>query len=248
MTLDVFIGYDPRDDRAARVCEASLQQRASQPVRVHFLKDHECRRKYGYARPYKVEPSGQMIDGVDGKPFSTLFTFTRFLVPYICGYADDLVLFCDADMLWREDVHHLVNLCRMDEVKRAVWCVQHEHNPSETVKMDGVAQTQYRRKNWSSLVVWNPSRNRELTPEIVNAADGSFLHQFGWLDTEDIGHLPLCWNYLVGHSDVRISPCVVHFTLGTPDFEGHENDLYAEEWRKVWHKRGPSELERTLWS
>src|SRR3990167_1206363 len=130
--IDIFIGYDIRDDKAARVCEASLQAKASESVRVHFLKDHECRKKHGYVRPYRVEANGQMICGVDHKPFSTAFSFTRFLVPSIAGYADDLVVFCDADMLWLDDVYDLVRFCEDDE-KRALWCVQHEHIPTETV-------------------------------------------------------------------------------------------------------------------
>ena len=245
--ITVYIGYDVRDHKAFRVCEASLQSKASERVRVVPLIDHECRKKHGYARPYKVDGSGQMWDGVDHKPFSTAFSFTRFLVPYIAGYVDDLVVFCDADMLWRDDVYDLIRFCEDDE-KRAAWCVRHEHNPTETVKMDGVIQSPYRRKNWSSLVVWNPSRNAELTPDIVNHADGSFLHQFAWLEDEDIGHLPEFWNYLVGVSDKRIQPSVVHWTLGTPDFPGHENDEYAAEWFKAYRSKGETELERSLFS
>lgn len=245
--IDIYIGYDIRDDRAFRVCESSLQLKASEPVRIHPLKDHECRRKHGYARPYRVEANGQMYDGVDHKPFSTQFSFTRFLVPYIAGYVDDLVVFCDADMLWRDDVYDLIRFCE-DDKKRAVWCVRHEHNPAEAVKMDGVLQTQYRRKNWSSLVVWNPSRNPELTPDIVNHADGSWLHQFAWLEDEDIGHLPEFWNWLEGYSDPRIEPSIVHYTRGTPDMPGYENTAYWQEWQKAWWNRGPSELERTIYS
>jgi hypothetical protein len=114
--------------------------------------------------------------------------------------------------------------------------------------MDGVIQSPYRRKNWSSLIVWNPSRNTALTPDIINHADGSWLHQFTWLEPEEIGHLPIFWNYLVGTTDKRIQPSVVHWTLGTPDFPGHENDEYAEEWRKTWRNRVASQLERTQWS
>ena len=245
--ITAFIGYDIRDHKAFRVCESSLQAKASEPVRVIPLIEHECRKKHGFARPYKVEPNGQMFDGIDGKPFSTQFSYTRFLVPHIAGYVDDLTVFCDADMLWRDDVYELIRFCE-DDKKRAVWCVQHEHVPTEEMKMDGVIQAKYRRKNWSSLVVWNPSRNVELTPQIVSTADGSFLHQFAWLENDDIGHLPEFWNWLEGTSDSRVQPSVVHFTRGTPDFEGYENVPYADEWRKAWRNRIPSELERTGWS
>lgn len=126
--LNVFIGYDPRDEKAFRVAEASLKAKASIPVRVFPIKEWECR-KHGYTRPYMVAQSGQMIDGVDAKPFSTGFSFTRFLVPHLMGYADEICLFTDADMLWRCDVAEVLELCTGD---KAVWCVQHKHIPSET--------------------------------------------------------------------------------------------------------------------
>lgn len=246
--IDIFVGYDIRDHKAFRVCEASILAHTSDRVRIIPLLDHECRKKYGYARPFHVEPSGQKIDDIDDKPFSTEFSFTRFLVPHAAGYRDDLAIFCDADMLWRADVYELVNHCLNDEQKRAVWCVQHQHNPVETIKMDGVRQTIYRRKNWSSLVVWNPSRNQFLTPERVNELPGSYLHAFSWLEDGDIGDLPEWWNWLVGYSSPNIEPSVVHYTLGTPDFPGYENAPYSREWLKVWKNRGATELERTWWS
>ena len=246
MTVTVFIGYDVRDHRAFRVCEASLQGKASDRVRVLPLLDHECRRRDGYARPYKVEPNGQMVDLVDHKPFSTAFTFTRFLVPYITGFKDELVVFCDADMLWRADVYDLIQYCRDDEA-RAVWCVRHDHVPAESTKMDGVIQSPYPRKNWSSLVVWNPSRNQFLTPARVNELPGAYLHAFTWLEDEEIGPLPEHWNHLVGHSQCA-NPSVAHFTNGSPDMPGHENDPYAAEWFKAYRSKGETELERAVFS
>jgi hypothetical protein len=242
--LTVFIGYDPRDDKAFRVAEASLKQRSSIPVCVKPIRDWECR-KEGYARTYMKTSTGQMIDGVDAKPFSTDFSFTRFMVPHLMGFADELCLFMDPDMLVRCDIAEIAALCTGD---KAVWCVQHKHTPSETVKMDGIAQTQYLRKNWSSFVAWNPSRNQFLTPKRVSELPGSYLHAFTWLKDEEIGELPETYNWLEGWSDPMMNPKVVHFTRGTPDFAGYENAPYADEWRKMWKTRGPSELERTLWT
>lgn len=242
--IDVFIGYDIRDDKAFRVCESSILKHATVSVRIHPLKEHELR-KIGYGRPYFVAATGQMVDAIDARPFSTQFSFSRFLVPHLMGYADTACVFCDADMLWRADIAELLDLCEGD---KAVWCVQHKHTPKEEKKMDGVQQTQYRRKNWSSLVVWNPSRNGFLTPERVSELSGSYLHAFCWLKDEEIGALPEAWNWLVGWSPETIDPKVVHFSNGTPDFPGYENAPYAREWRKTWQSRTPSELERTMWS
>ena len=40
-------------------------------------------------------------------------------------------------------------------VPKAVYCVQHDYHPKETIKMDGAAQISYPRKNWSSLMLFN---------------------------------------------------------------------------------------------
>lgn len=242
--LNVFVGYDPRDDKAFRVLETSLTSKSTIPVCIKPIKIGECR-KLGYSRPHFTTSSGQMIDGVDGKPFSTEFSFTRFMVPHLMGYADEICMFMDADMLIRCDIAELLKHCTGD---KAVWCVQHKHAPSETVKMDGVEQTQYRRKNWSSLVVWNPAKNTFLTPKMVSELPGSYLHAFCWLKDEEIGGLPEEFNWLNGWSDPMMIPKIVHFTNGTPDFSGYENAPYADEWRKAWKTRCPSALERTMWS
>lgn len=242
--IDVFIGYDIRDDKAFRVCETSLKKHATLSIRVHPLKEHELRRQ-GYGRPYFVAANGQMLDAMDAKPFSTQFSFSRFLVPHLMGYADTVAVFCDADMLWRADIADLIDMCQGD---KAVWCVQHKHDPKEQIKMDGMEQTKYKRKNWSSLFVCNPSRNTFLTPERVSELPGSYLHGFCWLKDEEFGSLPESWNWLAGASPSEIEPRVVHYTLGTPDFPGYENAPYAKEWRKTWQSRVPSELERTMWS
>ncbi len=122
--------------------------------------------------------------------------------------------------------------------------VPHDHVPKEVKKMDGVAQTRYFRKNWSSLMLFNcahPS-NQRLTPEKVNSMPGTWLHGFYWLEEGDIGTLPEEHNWLVG-KDKPISPTThyrrstkimaVHMTEGGPWFPGYEKMPYADEWRAV---------------
>ena len=86
--------------------------------------------------------------------------------------------------------------------KYAVMCVQHDYTPKPGIKMDGQKQTQYPRKNLSSVVLWNcghPS-NQKITVDMVNNPnyDGKFFHRFSWLDDSEIGSLPVDWNFLVG--------------------------------------------------
>jgi hypothetical protein len=102
--------------------------------------------------------------------------------------------------------------------------------------MDGQQQTQYARKNWSSVMLWNldhPAHDA-VTSELLNSVPGRDLHRFCWLDDELIGALPPAWNYLVGHTrlpdpkDAKL----VHFTEGTPDMLGYESCEFSDEWRE----------------
>lgn len=225
--MKVFIGYDGMDNLAYEKCVRSLKKHASIPVEIHPLKHWELRHKKLFWRSYWVNPDGQRFDGRDGKPFSTDFSFTRFLVPALENYEGDWVLFCDPDMLWRADIKELMDLI---DPKKALMCVKHSHVPSEGEKMGGLLQTRYARKNWSSLMLYNPVRCRDLTVYRVNNESGSFLHGLYWLADEDIGDLPEEWNYLVGYSNPKLEPKVVHFTLGTPDLPDCDGQEYSKEW------------------
>jgi hypothetical protein len=62
------------------------------------------------------------------------------------------------------------------------------------------------------------------------------LHRFCWLEDDEIGELPVEWNWLVGHSDPEVNPKNVHFTDGGPWFQGFENVPHADEWRGYLEK------------
>jgi lipopolysaccharide biosynthesis glycosyltransferase len=148
-------------------------------------------------------------------------------VPRLAG--GGWALFLDADMLIRANLAELFDC--VDE-RYAVMCVKHQHNPAQQVKMDNQPQVAYRRKNWSSFMLFNcdhPS-NRRLTVELVNTAPGRDLHGFCWLEDHEIGELDLSWNWLVGYSDENIDPRVVHFTVGGPWLPAFRHVAYADEW------------------
>lgn len=226
-TLKVYIGYDVRDELAFRACVSSLRKHSSIPLDIIPLKDHELRRKNVYWRPYHVESNGQKIDGRDGKPFSTDFSFTRFAIPLI-DKSEDWVLFCDADMLFRRDVAELLKHADKEYV---VQCVQHDYQPKEDTKFDGFRQERYFRKNWSSLMLLRPGLC-EITKFWLNNETGSFLHGLLWQKDGDIGGLPAEWNWLEGWSNPDIDPAVVHYTRGTPDMLGYELP-FAQEWKRA---------------
>lgn len=223
--LKVYIGWDQRDIDAYSVCEFTMKEHSSIPLLVKPLKDWELRQKQVYWRPYHVDAGGQMWDGRDGKPFSTGFSFTRFCVPLLENYADEWVLFCDPDMLWRADVADLFDHVNPD---LSVLCVKHDHVPLERTKMDGVIQTTYARKNWSSLMLMNPSRCTGLSKYATNNYSGSDLHAMVWVEDEQIGGLQEEWNWLEGWSSPEINPNVIHHTRGTPDM--NPDVAYAGEW------------------
>lgn len=237
--MKVYIGWDPRDDLAYTVAERSLRACASGPVDVVKMTDFDIRKQGLFTRTYHTIHDAetntlQKIDDIDEKPFSTDFSFLRFAVPALENYRDDWVLFTDPDVLWRDDVYKL-----FDEIDRtkSICVVKHNHVPPETHKMDGVQQTRYFRKNWSSVMAINPDRCRYVNKMALNTSTGLWLHSFGWAADDKIGDLSERWNWLVGHSSTAIDPGLVHFTTGTPDMEGHENEPFANEWRAVLNAR-----------
>jgi lipopolysaccharide biosynthesis glycosyltransferase len=226
----IFIGWDKREPEAYDVARYSLVKRASIPVSVVPIKLDDLRARGLYSR--SEDPLA-----------STEFTYSRFLTPALAGYKG-WALFCDCDFLWLGDIAGLVPYTKTN---KAVYCVQHDYKPKETVKMDGAVQTSYPRKNWSSLMLFNcehPSV-KQLTPEVVNRETGAYLHRMQWVADEDIGSLPTEWNWLEGWNEKPASgtPKAVHFTRGGPWFEKWQNVDYGDLWiaeRKAMEKAAAS--------
>lgn len=221
----VFIGHDPRERDAYDVCVASLLRHARVPLHAQALDQDALRRAGLYRRA--PAPGEAWADWIDGREFSTAFTFTRFLVPALMQWRG-WALFCDCDFLWRADVG---SLWRLRDDRYAVMVVKHDYQPPEAEKMDGRAQYGYARKAWSSLMLVNAGHeaNRRLTVDDVNLKPKLWLHGFEWLKDEEIGALPAEWNWLSGWS-TEAMPKAVHFTRGVPSMPGYEAELFADEW------------------
>ena len=227
----VFIGYDRAEDDAALVAEHSLHKFSSCDVSVKLLNIKSLRQGGLYTRSSWTDRR-QRYDTIDERPFSTEFSFTRFLVPALMQY-EGWALFVDSDVMFRADVDELFDNYTVDNTK-ALMCVQHEYHPVEGVKMRSeVGQFPYRRKNWSSVMLFNCSHpaNWFLTPQLVNTSEGRDLQQLFWLRDHEIGHLPQEWNFLDGQNMPVKEPKIVHFTRGTPDLPAYSNVPYAGEWR-----------------
>ncbi len=226
MNRTVFVGWDPREADAFKVAVHSIQRRLTQPIHVHALQLDALTAAGLYRRPIR-RVAGVMWDTLSEAPMATEHANARFLVPHLArtGWA----AFMDGDILVKADLAELFD--GLDPAK-AVYCVQHDHRPTPGVKMDNQIQTQYGRKNWSSVMVFNcdhPS-NGGLTLDLINTAPGRDLHRFCWLQDSEIGALDPAWNYLVGHSDPAITPKIVHFTEGVPNMAGYSRVQYADEW------------------
>ncbi len=220
LPLRIFVGWDSREDIAYQVCKRSIENHTSVPVDIRPIKQFELRGQGVYTR---------QRDQLS----STEFSFTRFLTPYLAGYTGWAV-FVDCDFLFRGDIAGLLDYA---DGAKACFVVKHDYWPTETVKMDNQPQHQYPRKNWSSFMFINCAHPqvKTLTPSVVNARTGMYLHRFEWLDDEVIGNLPNAWNYLEGwHTkDDCPNPLAVHFTRGGPWFADYKNVEYANEWNRV---------------
>lgn len=217
--ISVWIGNDLSNvgQRLANVvCKRSLLTHSPKTI-VRDLVRAELIQAGSFGRPH--DSTG-----------STEFTYTRFLVPHLCGY-QGIAVFCDNDFLWRSDVLKLVH--DHYDPSKAIMCVKHEYLacPSAT-KMNGLKQEWYPRKNWSSLMIFNcahPSVAR-LTPETIATRSSAWLHQFAWCDDTDIGAIPVTYNHLVGYY-TDDNPRAVHFTDGGPWHNEYQDVDYADEWR-----------------
>ena len=210
--IRVFIGYDPREAVAFHVLAHSIHVRASQPVTI---------------APLALSQLGGLMTRERHPLQSTDFSFSRFLTPYLSDYSG-WSIFMDCDMLMREDI---AKLYALRDDRFAVMVVKHVHVPREERKFLDQPQSKYEKKNWSSVILFNNARCRALTPEYVNTASGLELHQFKWLESDElIGALPPAWNHLVGYDPPRPDACLVHFTLGGPYFDDYRDCEYAREW------------------
>ncbi len=211
--INVFIGYDSKEEVAYHVLVSSIIRRTSEPVSITPINLNSLKLIFNRKRSFLQ---------------STEFSFSRFLVPYLSDY-QGWSIFMDCDMLMLDDIAKLWEL-RND--KYALMCVHHNHVPDKNLKFLNQTQTKYERKNWSSVMLMNNTKCTALTLQYVETASGLDLHRFRWLKDELIGEIPHRWNHLVDYDPnlplTEISN--LHFTEGGPYFEDYKNCSYSNEW------------------
>lgn len=186
--LNIFIGFDPRQAISFNVLQSSIAKRSSKPVAIH---------------PLVIEQLPITRQGL------TPFTYTRFLVPYICDFKG-WSLFLDADILLLDDIAKLFEY--KDDSKDVIVCKN------------------AKRFEWASVMLFNNERCKILTPDFVERS--SDLHRIGWAKDEDIGEFPSNWNHLVGYDLPNNDASLIHYTQGVPAFPETQDCEHAEAWRR----------------
>jgi hypothetical protein len=215
--INIFIGYDSKEKIAYHVLSESILKNSTKPVSITpiylpNIKDDFLRERNNLS--------------------STEFSFSRFIIPHLMNY-QGWALFMDCDMLMKADVEEL---WRLRDDKYAVQVCKHDYVPRTETKFLGHIQTAYPKKNWSSFMLMNCKKCTRLTPDYVNKASGLELHQFKWLENEElIGSLPLEWNWLAGEYAYKENVKNIHYTEGGPYFEQYADCDYSSEWYSVYN-------------
>lgn len=225
-TLQVYLGWDPREAAAFDVARSSIVRRTKHPLQVIPLNLRHL--DAILTRPIEHR-NGQMWCPISDAPMSTEFAISRFTVPFMQDHG--WALFADCDIICWSDIQELFSRA---EDRYAVMVVKHPPPvPKGVLKMNGQQQTYYERKNWSSVILWNcehPAHKRMGLQEL-NGWPGRDLHAFKWLEDAEIGELPQEWNWLVnvtpGTPEKR---GIWHFTLGGPWFEKWQGAPHDKEW------------------
>jgi lipopolysaccharide biosynthesis glycosyltransferase len=188
--LRVFIGYDPRQPIAFNVCAHSVMRHASVPVSITAL----------HLKQLPIT-----------RRSLTEFTFSRFLVPWLCNY-EGAAVFMDADIIMRGDIKGLFD-CFND-------------------KFDCQVMQYQARFEWSSVVLFNNAKCKILTPEFVQDESNQLLN-LSW--AKEVGCFPRKYNFCVGYEQSKefsSQADLLHFTKGIPVWNETRGLPEDEHWYK----------------
>ncbi len=187
MSLKIFIGYDPRQPAAFYTLAHSIWAHTSLPVSI---------------TPLMLKQLPLTRTGL------TEFTYSRFLLPYLCGY-EGVSLFVDSDFLCRSNILELL-MYPMAFREQDVFVVKNK------IKFE-----------WASLMLFNNAACRILTPDYVEDKKNP-LFDFAW--AKAVGELPAEWNHLVGYDEPNWKAKMVHYTQGVPCWPETKECEHAEPW------------------
>lgn len=211
--IRLFCGYDVREAIGFHVFVHSVIEHASQPVQIVPL-------------AARGMPEG-----------SNAFTFSRFLVPYLCDFKGHAIFMDASDMLMLADVAELDALF---DSQYAVQCVQHPaYKTRHPIKYRGTSMqcpnVNYPRKNWASVMLMNCEHQawRGLVPEMLHVAADQRMLRLDDVSPGDIGLLHPRWNVLVDEGQPIDGAAVLHYTAGIPAFPAYRDGPGAEQWLRA---------------
>lgn len=209
--INLYVGYDEREAIAYHVFCHSVIKNTSIPVKITPL-------VLSQLKEFNETHQDRSND----------FVYSRFLTPYLNEF-NGWAVFADGDMICQADLKELIG---MADPNKALMVVKHDYQTKASIKYLGNINENYPRKNWSSVILWNCShpKHKILTPEFVSNQTGKFLHRFSWLDDNDIGELPVEWNWLACEYEKNTEAKLIHYTLGTPCFKDFRDTDMAEIW------------------
>ncbi len=215
--INIVIGFDQRESVAFHTFVQSIIEKVSIPVNITPLAINSL-------KDYKETHEDKSND----------FIYSRFLTPYLNNF-EGWAIFFDGDMVCQTDIKELWDL--RDE-KKALLVVKHNYQSKAKKKYLGNINENYPRKNWSSVILWNCShpKHKVLTPNFIAEQTGKYLHRFSWLNDDEIGDLPLAWNWLAIEYPVNMEAKLIHYTLGTPCFREYSSTDMAEAWQDAYKR------------
>jgi hypothetical protein len=215
--MRIYIGHDRNFPQATKVCRKSIEDHSEKGEHdIRYLDKKDLERIGAYNRPQIANES-------------TEFSFTRFYVPMLSHYKG-VSLFCDNDFVWKCNPSEVLQYLR----KKKVSVVKHKLDFIHGTKMNGVVNKSYPRKNWSSLMLFDNERCKNLTQDYLDKATPADLHQFAWAKDNEIGRIPLKYNHLVGYYKKHKYIKAIHYTQGGPWFDEYKNSELSEEWWRVY--------------
>lgn len=179
----VFVGFDPRQPIGYTVLQSSLHRHSTRRIQVEPL----------ILGKLPIKRRGL-----------TEFTFSRFLVPYLCDF-QGTAIFMDADIVVAGDIAELAAQADGES------CVQ-------------VMQKQARFE-WASVMLFNNDKCKMLTPDFVDDETHNPLA----LEWGSLGTFSPDWNHCVGYMDPKVAN-LYHFTQGLPCFHETQGLPEDEHW------------------
>ena len=211
--IKLYVGFDPKEAIAYHVFIQSVIKNSSAPIQITPL-------ALSLLNEFKETHNDRSND----------FIYSRFLTPYLNNF-EGWAIFADGDMICNADIKELIDLADPD---KAILVVKHNYKTKFKKKYLGNINEDYPRKNWSSVILWNCShpKHKILTPSFVAQQTGKFLHRFSWLEDNEIGELPIEWNWLAIEYEANPNAKLIHYTLGTPCFKDFKDSDMSDLWYK----------------